>query len=275
MLLIRKILKASLILGLLIYLGICAYIYFFQVNLLFHPDKLKANERVDYGLISSELSIKVADNINLSGMLTRAKKNDGNKLVFFLHGNAGTIKGQEESAQFYTEQGYDFFSFDYRSFGKSDGEPLDQEQFFADALKVFHEVSDGYDRDSIVVVGYSLGTCTAAYLCAKEKVAKLILQAPYFSIIEAARREYPWLPTTALLKFPFETNKFLSKVNCPILMAHGDKDDVLPLEGSKRLSRLMNKKSQFMILKGQNHDNFERNEIYTNAVRKFISTEIK
>lgn len=271
MLLLRKIIKYSLILVVLIYGGVCAYLYFFQVNLLFHPGKLKANEVVDYGLTSHELSIKVGDNVQLSGMLSKANKNDGNKLVFFLHGNAGTIKGQEESAEFYTAQGFDFFSFDYRSFGKSGGELSDQEEFFSDAKKVFKEVSDGYAPDSIVIVGYSVGTCTAAWLATEVKVGKLILQAPYFSIIEAAQREYPWLPTTPLLKFPFETNKYLAKVKCPVLLAHGDEDFVLPLEGSKRLSKLLNKESKFMILKGQNHDNFERNNLYTETVKRFIA----
>ncbi|MES2798997.1 MAG: alpha/beta hydrolase [Bacteroidota bacterium] len=271
MLLLRRITITTLILLFVIYGGICGYIYFFQVNLLFHPDKLKESTKVDYGLISSELSIKVDEGVNLSGILSYPNAKESNKLVFFLHGNAGTIKGQEASAKFYTSQGFDFFSFDYRSFGKSDGTPSNEQQFFSDAKKVFKEVTSSYHPDSIVVVGYSLGTCTAAWLCSQEKVGKLILQAPYYSIIEAAQREYPYLPAKQLLKFPFETNNYLKKVKCPILLAHGDKDDVLPLEGSKRLAKLLNKRSVFMILKGQNHDDFEENNIYTDAVRRFIS----
>ena len=60
------------------------------------------------------------------------------------------------------------------------------------------------------------------------------------------------------------------KIAQPVLIVHGDKDDILPFDGSVMLSKLLNEKSQFVAIKGQNHNDFEFNKTYISALKNFL-----
>ena len=60
-----------------------------------------------------------------------------------------------------------------------------------------------------VVLGYSLGTGMASYIANKFQPNLLILQAPYYSLINMTKIRYPFAPTF-LLKYPFETSRYIT-----------------------------------------------------------------
>ena len=73
---------------LLIYLFILFSVYFFQRNLLYHPNE--NNYSGDKLLVSvEEVKIRSKDNIELKSWY-HEKNVSQNKTVIFLHGNAGT-----------------------------------------------------------------------------------------------------------------------------------------------------------------------------------------
>jgi pimeloyl-ACP methyl ester carboxylesterase len=265
----KKFLYRLLIVLTVLYLGGCAYMYFMQESFIFHPDKLAKNEVITFGPEDKEITLQPEAGIELSSILSRSKQPERKRLVFFLHGNAGNLMNQEQPANYYTSLGYDFFTFDYRSFGKSNGEITDQEQFFSDVEYAYNEMKKIYTEDSIVVIGYSVGTGSAAMITARKEPSKLVLIAPYFSLVDMTTRQYPIIPTF-LLKYKFETNEFLKKINEPVLLVHGDKDEVLPFDGSQKLAKLLNKKSRFVAIPGQGHDDFEFNSTYNKEVEVFL-----
>ncbi len=78
----------------------------------------------------------------------------------------------------------------------------------------------------IVILGYSMGTGTAARLAADNHPRQLILQAPYFSMKDMARYYYPMLPSF-LLKYTFPTYRNIQRVTVPVTIFHGDNDEVI------------------------------------------------
>ena len=77
---------------LLIYLSVLVYLFFFQRNLLYHPnennysgDKLKVD--------IEEVQIKTSDNINLLGWFHEKDLNKFKTIVYF-HGNAGKLENR-------------------------------------------------------------------------------------------------------------------------------------------------------------------------------------
>lgn len=263
--LIRLILVLSVV-----YIGICGYMFFFQESFIFHPEVLAKNEVIDYGLNEAELSIETEDGEKLSGILSKSSA-ESKKLVFFLHGNSGNLTDQAQAAKFYTELGFDFFTFDYRGFGKSSGKIKSEEQFYEDIERMYDEMLSVYSPDSIIVVGYSVGTAPAAMIAnrAKPSPSKLVLIAPYYSMIDMTARRYPFIPSF-LLEYKFETDKFVSRQQMPIFIIHGDKDEVLPVDGSRKLSKLLNEKSSYYEIKGQGHDDFELNAEFKAQLSAFL-----
>jgi pimeloyl-ACP methyl ester carboxylesterase len=85
-------------------------------------------------------------------------------LIFYLHGNAGSLNTWGEVAKRYTELKYDVFMLDYRGYGKSEGSIHSQKQFHEDIQMAYDEMKKTYKESNIVVLGYSIGTGPAAKL---------------------------------------------------------------------------------------------------------------
>ena len=162
---------------LVIYVLIISYVYFNQVELVFHASRLPKDYKFDYQQKFEEINIKSFDGAVLNGLLFKAENSKG--LIFYLHGNAGTLETWGKIAKVYTSQGYDIFILDYRSFGKSEGEIENEEQLTEDISIVYKSISKRYSEDKIIIAGYSIGSGFATKLALENKAKALILQAPY------------------------------------------------------------------------------------------------
>jgi fermentation-respiration switch protein FrsA (DUF1100 family) len=92
------------------------------------------------------------------------------------------------------------------------------------------------DHSRIISSGQSLGTGVAVELAIRRKVAAVALFSPYTSMKEMAHIDYPWLPTSLILRHHFRTEDKISLLTCPLLIAHGTKDSIIPIEMSRRLA---------------------------------------
>lgn len=68
-----------------------ALLYFLQEKLLFHPEVLTKNHAFTFPGDFKEVYIPVEDEVNLHGVLFKAEDTKG--LVFYLHGNGGSVNG--------------------------------------------------------------------------------------------------------------------------------------------------------------------------------------
>lgn len=253
----------------LIYCALCTYMFLEQERFIFLPEKLTAKEKLEIDIPFKEVAIPV-NGAKLSGLLCTVHQRKG--LIFFVHGNKGNLNDQQQAARFYTSLGYDFFSFDYRGYGKSTGQIESEAQFFNDVVAAYKYCLKDYQEDEITLIGYSLGTAPASYLATKSRAHQLILIAPYFSLKKMTIHRYKVIPTF-LLKYPFETNEHVKKAKQRILIVHGDKDAVLPFEGGKALTQFLGKDDRFLRLPNQGHDDLEKNPQFRKAIRIFLGIQ--
>ena len=264
----KKFLKRILIVVIILYIGGCGYMYFMQEKFIFNPTTLGETEQLNYTGDFKELTFKTEDNNSISAVLKINKNSKG--LIFYLHGNRGNLNDQVEVSEFYSNLGFDFFTMDYRSFGKSTGELINEEQFFSDVELVYDSIKKLYDESTIRIIGYSVGTGSAAMLASKNTPKSLTLMAPYYSLVQMTVNRYKIIPTF-LLKYPFETYKYLQDVKCPVEIIHGTNDDVLPFSGSVQLSKLLKPQDSFIQIKGQGHNRFEENKEFIDAMKAFLN----
>jgi fermentation-respiration switch protein FrsA (DUF1100 family) len=85
-----------------------------------------------------------------------------------------------------------------------------------------------------IIYGRSLGTALAAGLAADIEPDLTILVSPYWSMIELARLHYAHLPVW-LLRYPLRTYEDLARIRGPVLLIHGDRDPLIPIDQSVRL----------------------------------------
>jgi len=263
----KKIISRTLKLLLILYVLICVGLYFFQEKLLFFPDRLDKSYKFTFTQPFDEINIKTKDGKSINGLLFKTDSAKG--LVFYLHGNAGSLANWGEVAKRYTDLHYSVFVLDYPGFGKSEGAIESKTQLFGVIQTAYDQMKRLFHEDSIVVLGYSIGTGLAAYLSATNHPKLLILQAPYYSLTDMMRHTYLFIPTF-LLKYRFQTNAYLQECKMPVVIFHGDRDEVIYYGSSLKLQSEFKTGDTLITLEGQGHNGMTDNPDYISAIQTIL-----
>jgi pimeloyl-ACP methyl ester carboxylesterase len=250
-----------------LYVAVCAVLYFQQERLLFFPTKLPANYRFSFAQPVEEQWITTPDGTRLHGLLFPADSAQG--LIFYLHGNAGALDSWGDAAALYTRLGYSVFMLDYRGYGKSGGHISSQQQFLEDVQVAYQQLLTEFAEQKTIILGYSLGTGAAAWLAARHHPRLLILQAPYYSMQATARQHYPWVPGF-IVRYPLNTAREFPRVSAPIVIFHGEQDEVIDYQSTLRLKAMMKPQDQFITLAGAGHNGMTGNPTYQAEIRHLL-----
>ena len=251
-----------------LYVLLCIVLYFKQESLLFFPAKLPASYRFHFPGRFEERWTTAADGTKLHGLLFKAPDSKG--LIFYLHGNGGALDSWGDAAATYTRLHYDVFMLDYRGYGKSGGRISSQAQLLSDVQTAYQQLFPEYPESRTVILGYSVGTGLAAWLAAQHHPKLLILQAPYFSMRDLSARIYPFLPSGVILRYPLLTNEFVRQVSAPIVLFHGDRDEVIYYESSLKLKALLKPSDKLVVLPGVGHNGMTDNSLYQREIAKIL-----
>ena len=263
----KILLLILLVTATLLYLLVCGFLYFRQESLLFYPQKLPTTYRFTFPGTYAEYPITAPDGTRLSGLLFKAQA-PAKGLVFFLHGNGGSLAGWGSLAPTYTSRGYDVFFLDYRGYGKSPGRISSEAQLLGDVAAAYQQVTAGYAESQVIIAGYSLGTGPAAWLAARQHPRLLLLHAPYFSLADMAAHTvkiWPVLPGF-LLRYPLATHEYLPQVAAPVVLVHGDHDELIPYNSSVRLKALLKPGDQLLTIRGGTHNGLLETPQYQQAI---------
>lgn len=122
---------------------------------------------------------------------------------------------------------------------------------------VQHVINFLADRhfEGVVVVGESIGTGVASYHVSLQSPSKLILISPFTNLIDVARHRFWFYPVSLFVENAFDTVQLLSAYRGPVLILHGDKDDLIPEKLGQRLFiTLKSPDKNFVVVKGAGHN---------------------
>lgn len=265
---LKRILIISGIIILSLYLLICIALYFLQENMIFFPEKLDLDYDLSHYPNGEELFIEMKDGKKLHSL--HFKRDSSKGIILYLHGNGGSIAGWGDVGQTYLNLGYDVLVLDYRGYGKSEGSLNGQKLFFEDTQQVYNQLKKEYKEEKITILGYSIGTGAATYLAANNKPKQLILQAPYYSLVDLTHKHYPLIPAF-LLQYPFKTYKYLPNCKMPVTIFHGDQDEVIYYGSALKLQKLFKAEDQLITLKGGGHNGMTSNPDYLKAIKNILN----
>ncbi|MDP5157058.1 MAG: alpha/beta hydrolase [Flaviramulus sp.] len=239
-------------------------LYFIQEKLLFLPTVLEQDYVFNFRYYFEEITLNTDDGSKLNAVHFKVENSRG--VILYFHGNAGDLSRWGKIAEYFVEKQYDVLIMDYRTYGKSIGK-LSEQSFYSDADLFYNHLLKTYNENDIVLYGRSLGTGIASYLASKKNPKQLILETPYYSILDVAKDRFPILPINQLLKYKFPTFEFIKNVNCDITMFHGTEDNVVPYTSAEKLFQISPKQyTKFITIGGGSHNNLIEFQDYLNTI---------
>lgn len=253
-------------------------LFVFQRSLTYFPDtSLPSLKRG--GVSDMEVVVlHTTDGIELLSWYKAAAP--GQPTMVFFQGNAGNIEMRGLKVRPFLDQGIGILLAGYRGYGGNAGTPSEMGLYADGRAALSFLAAQGVERRRIVLYGESIGTGVAVHLAreaaADEPVGGLILEAPFTALGDVAQHHYFYLPARWLVRDRFESAAKIADVRAPVLIVHGEEDDVVPVKFGRRLFDAALEPKRGLWIEGYGH-----NDLYVSSValdvmaflREFITSE--
>jgi pimeloyl-ACP methyl ester carboxylesterase len=259
-----------LLLGsLALYAGALGWLWLRQEKLLFAPTVLRADQVLAMAPDVHEVAIDVPG-ARLSALHLRLPHPKG--VVFFLHGNGGSLSNWFVNPEYYRRVNFDLFMIDYRGYGKSTGQIGSEAELRADVRAAWASIAAQYADSKVVIYGRSLGSGLAAGLAAEMSTrrapALTVLVSPYTSMVALAGEHYPWVPQ-ALMRYPMRTDALIGAIRGPVLLIHGERDPLIAPRHSEALKALA-AQATLLRVPGAAHNDLQEFDVYLGAFARAL-----
>jgi hypothetical protein len=229
----------------------------------FYPDRTIYTTPAQFGLAATEVAIPGPQGSRLHGWWLPAE-GPARGTVLHLHGNAANISNHLPLVAWLPKAGFNLLTFDYRGFGRSDGEPsLDGVVQDGLAALAWLRQQRGVDAQKLVVLGQSLGGATAVRVVAADAagVKLLVLDCPFSSYRGIARDAVRaswlrWVAPAALPLLPGHEKDPLTAIRTlpvPLLVLHSTDDAVVPISHGKALYAAAPEPKQWLEVQHTQH----------------------
>lgn len=205
------------------------------------------------GLPIQDVVFKTSDGVRLHGWMIPAA--DDARWILWCHGNAGTMIHRLENIREIHRRNISVFIFDYRGYGQSSGTPS-EDGLYRDALAVYDVLTQQYrvPPEHLVLFGRSLGAAVATDLATKRKAAGLILETPFSSVTQMFKATHTPLVLRPLIRARYDVIRRLPQVRMPVLVLHGDHDEVIPLALGQQVFEAASPPKDFYLIRGASHN---------------------
>ena len=261
---LNLILALAGIFGLIVGIGRLLHRYF-----IYLPDRTRVDPK-DAGLSGvEEVVFKATDGTKLIAWYRPASGSKPTLLYFT--GNSGNAASRAGKIRAIAADDYGVFMLNYRRYGGSEGWPSET-RITADALSAYDCLRGlGVAPHDIVAYGESLGTAVATRLSLQRHVEALVLEAPFTSIVDVGRLMWKGFPLSLIMADKYRTIDRIGAVKVPLLIVHGGRDAVIPLDQARHVFHAANEpKSMSVVPQAGHNDLFDRGA--WERVRGFIDT---
>tara|TARA_Y100001958_G_scaffold5217_1_gene3253 strand:- start:73 stop:789 length:717 start_codon:yes stop_codon:yes gene_type:complete len=236
---------------------------------MYHPnennysnDELKVNVE--------KIKVITKDGIDLLGWYHEKNLKEFKTLLFF-HGNAGSLENRIHKLNRFGEMKINFLIIAWRGFSGNKGKPSEKGLYEDGQSAIQWLLEKGLNEKDIIIYGESLGTGIATHLSQNKDFAGVILETPFTSMVDAAKTFYPYIPVNLLLKDKFKNEDKVKNINSPILIMHGEVDQIVPFAMGKRIFEIANEPKFSYFTKHDNHM-MEYDENLLKALNSFLKS---
>ena len=264
----KKILMTGgivLLIILLLFTSFISYIYTKQERIIFASSQLPLDYYFEFDQPFEEVNLTTVDAVNLNGIHFTVPNSKG--VILYFHGNAGNLSRWGEIANYFTRFQYDVLVVDYRTYGKSTG-VVNEQKMLGDTQLWYDYLLKNYEENDIIIYGRSIGTGFATYAASNNNPRKLILETPFYNLLDLAKRKFSIIPfLDNFLKIRLESDKYIKLVKSPIIIYHGKQDRIVPYKSGAKLGKLVPEDQlNFYTLPEANHHNIVSFPLYGETI---------
>jgi alpha/beta superfamily hydrolase len=154
-------------------------------------------------------------------------------LIIYLAGRGEDVRVTAQALHWLPE-GFGMAAINYRGVADSQGSPSEVASV-ADAEQFARHLRRAFPQARLHVVGRSLGTGVAIQLSARQPFESLQLVTPYDSMLEVAKKRFPLVPLSLLLRHRFNSIEHSKEVAAKTQVLLAERDDVVLHERSQKL----------------------------------------
>lgn len=216
-------------------------------GLFYFPDKNVYFDPTKNGYFPQDVWFHSLDGTKLHGWWIPAKDAVGTIVQF--HGNSQNLSSHFASLAWLTRERYNLFTFDYRGYGKSEGNP-DAEGIYHDGMVALdtawrlHAKQFGTRKARFVVVAQSLGVIIATRAFSdfrhQKETHALVLDSGFCSFKDMVQEKmatiwitWPFSPLGRLsVSDKYGCDTVLPEIQTPLLVVHDERDPVVDFSNS-------------------------------------------
>ena len=253
---------------------VLSYFFYPRIEnfLVFFPDRRFDFTPEAFGFVYKDVYFLSKDGRRLHGWFFPGK--EVHPVLLHFHGNAGNISHRLDLIKSLVRRDLQVFIIDYRGFGKSEGRPSEQ-GVYHDGLAAYDYLvqKEGIRPEDILLHGHSLGAAVAVEVGLRRKVRSVILESAFTSTRDMARSMPLFFVFAPLLPANYNNLKKVSRLSVPVLVIHGDQDEIVPFSMGERLFSSAPDPKRFLRLDGAGHNDtyVVGGEQYLDALERFAA----
>jgi hypothetical protein len=180
-------------------------------------------------------------------------------VLLYLHGARWNVSGSAPRIRRMQELGFSVLAIDYRGFGKSTAGLPSEATAYEDARAAWNWLAAKYPQRERYIFGHSLGGAIAIDLAAQvDDERGTIVEGTFSSLPDVAETmKWGWLQGSwvpgALITQRFDSIRKVANINSPLLVVHGDNDNLIASALGRKLYDAARGRKQFLLVEGGSH----------------------
>lgn len=226
-----------------------------------------------------DLTIPVDEGVELGARFFMANDPKAVNILFF-HGNGEIVADYNDTGPRYNEENISLLAVDYRGYGRSNGSPTIS-NMINDAVTVLQETKKWLKEQNrsgyLVVMGRSLGCVPALELATEyaDDISALIIDSGFAETLPVLNSLGVNTESAGLTEADcFHNIEKIRKITKPVLIIHGQKDQLISLEQAMSLhAECEARAKELQIVPGAGHNNIIdiAGRIYFEVIKMFVN----